>query len=292
MKWALVILWCFSLHAQQSGLIDSGESKLYYRTFGEGKPLLIINGGPGMNSNGFVGLAKDLSYYGMTIIYDQRGTGKSVCAIDPHTMTLDKMVGDMENLRRHLKLESWSIFGQSFGGMLASYYATKHPGRIDKIILSASGGVDLELREYVAKNIRRKLSKIQRDSLDYFDRLINRGDTSIIARSGRARALAPAYVFHKENAPVIAQRLLENTPQINGLLWANMTRINFDCTPGLKNFSRPVLVIYGRDDILDRKTAVRSAKALKIPNWSKSKTATTTAGWTTLTNTLNPYENS
>ncbi len=33
-------------------------------------------GGPGLNSEGFVGLAKALSAGNQTIIYDQRGTGK------------------------------------------------------------------------------------------------------------------------------------------------------------------------------------------------------------------------
>ena len=57
--------------------VNNDGSKTYYKTFGKGEPLLIINGGPGMNSNGFEDMAKTLGENQQTIIYDQRGTGKS-----------------------------------------------------------------------------------------------------------------------------------------------------------------------------------------------------------------------
>ncbi len=53
-------------------------SNIRYQTFGEGTPILIINGGPGMNSQGFQDVAEKISLFGFsTIIYDQRGTGNS-----------------------------------------------------------------------------------------------------------------------------------------------------------------------------------------------------------------------
>ncbi|MBL0008446.1 MAG: hypothetical protein IPP25_15045 [Saprospiraceae bacterium] len=74
MTW--VILASFfvgSIHSQQSTAISIDGAQIYYKTFGKGQPLLIINGGPGMNSDGFEGLAVSLSEHFMTIIYDQRG---------------------------------------------------------------------------------------------------------------------------------------------------------------------------------------------------------------------------
>jgi proline iminopeptidase len=73
----LIFLIYPHLNAQEEGFIDNGDSKIHYRIFGKGKPLLIINGGPGMNSDGFAGLASSLSPNNRAIIYDQRGTGKS-----------------------------------------------------------------------------------------------------------------------------------------------------------------------------------------------------------------------
>ena len=63
--------------SQESGTVNSNDEQIHYTTFGTGDPILIINGGPGMSSAGFVGLAKELSKNNRTIIYDQRGTGSS-----------------------------------------------------------------------------------------------------------------------------------------------------------------------------------------------------------------------
>ena len=134
-------------YAQTEGYAKNNDSSLtYYKTFGKGEPLLIINGGPGMNSNGFESMAKTLSKNQKTIIYDQRGTGKSKLAkLNANTISMQLMADDIESLRKHLKVEKWNILGHSFGGMLASYYATVYPNSIDKLILSSSGGVDLAL---------------------------------------------------------------------------------------------------------------------------------------------------
>src|SRR5690606_14941870 len=145
------LLLSFAACSQNAAVISTGTAKLSYRTFGNGKPLLIINGGPGMNSDGFVPLAEKLSANHRVIVYDQRGTGKSTLVkIDASTITMDLMIQHIEALRQHLKIEKWIVLGHSFGGMLASYYATIHPNRIEKLILSSSGGVDLELLSYVS----------------------------------------------------------------------------------------------------------------------------------------------
>ncbi|RZJ34314.1 MAG: alpha/beta fold hydrolase [Flavobacterium sp.] len=251
MKKLLLILLISSVGcAQNEGTINSAGSKLYYRTFGSGKPLLIINGGPGMNSNGFVSIAQTLSDHYKTILYDQRGTGKSTLEkSDSTTITMDLMVADMENLRTALHIDKWSILGQSFGGMLAAYYATKHPEHIDRIVMSSSGGIDLGLLSN-GNLIVEKLNKTQRDSLDYWNAKIAAGDNSFATRLGRGRALAPAYLYNKKNVPTIAQRLTESNQQINGLVWQDMQRIKFNCAPMLKNYKKPVLILQGKNDIL------------------------------------------
>src|SRR6476469_2737356 len=102
-KLLLFLLLSASVAAQTEGTIESAGSKLYYRTFGTGQPLLIINDGHGMNSDGFVPLAQRLSAANMTIIYDQRGTGKAALEkVNSATVTMDLMVADLENLRKHL----------------------------------------------------------------------------------------------------------------------------------------------------------------------------------------------
>jgi len=237
--------------AQTEGYSTNNDSsKTYYKVFGKGEPLLIINGGPGMNSNGFESMAKTLAETQETIIYDQRGTGNSKLAeLDSKTISMKIMADDIESLKKHLKIKKWNILGHSFGGMLASYYATIYPNSINKLVLSSSGGIDLTLLK-TENLIERNLTKVEKDSMNYWNDKIAKGDTSHEARLGRGRALAPAYVYDQKYVPIIAERLTQGNSKINGLLWDDMQKIKFDCKAKLKTFKNPVLIIQGKQDVI------------------------------------------
>jgi len=259
----LTTFFCFS---QTEEIITSGNSKLHYKTFGSGKPILIINGGPGMNCEGFGGIAQELAKMEyQTIIYDQRGTGKSTVEnINSESITMDLMVEDIENLRKHLKIKQWTIFGHSFGGIMASYYATKHPETIEKLLFSSSGGLNMNFTSYVQERLNNNLTKIQRDSLGYFQNKLDEGDTSFETLKLRAKYLANAYVFDKSKAPIIAERLTQIKFEINRLVFQDLRKIKFDCTNSFKNFKKPVLVLQGKNDIISTETAQEITNA--FPN--------------------------
>ena len=241
--------------------VNADGTKTFYKTFGKGKPLLIINGGPGMNSNGFEDMAKTLGENQQTIIYDQRGTGKSkLSKLDSKSISMKIMADDVESLRKHLKIKKWNILGHSFGGMLGSYYATVYPNSIDKLILSSSGGVDLTLLKS-PNLIEAGLSKAEKNSLDYWNDKIEKGDTSYKARLGRGKAMAPAYVYDRKFVSIIAERLTQGNSTINGLLWSDMQKMNFDCKDKLKSFKNPVLIIQGKEDIISNEIGEIGHKA-------------------------------
>ncbi len=260
-----LMLWptlaVFSQHSDKA--ISSDGTAIYYRIFGSGQPLLIINGGPGMNSDGFESLARRLSGKYQTIIYDQRGTGKSVIERpDSNNMTMKLMLDDLESIRQKMNLPHWSIMGQSFGGMLACWYAVHFPERIDKMILSSSGGIDLDLLQYVGQTIDARLGRVHRDSMRYWTNKIAAGDTSFFARYQRGLHLAPAYVVNKKFIPQIALRLTQGNALINELIWQDLQKIQFNCAEGLKKFDRPVLIIQGKQDIIKKETAEKAKRIL------------------------------
>ena len=260
----LLLSICIHSVAQTEGLVQNKNARIYYRVYGKGKPLLIINGGPGLNSDGFVGLAKDLSAGNQTIIYDQRGTGKStVSPVDSSTITMQLMIEDMEVLRKHLGIDQWSILGHSFGGMLASYYASVYPEHVRFMILSSSGGIDLGLQSYVDHRINERLSKQENDSLKYWNDRIEGGDSSYFARYRRGMSMASAYVYNKNNILIIAERLTQGNSLVNMLVWQDLDKIKFNCAPKLKNFNKPVLIIQGKEDIIMLQTAEYAHKILK-----------------------------
>lgn len=244
----LIFMLCVSLFSTaQKQYINTQNGKLAYQVFGEGFPVLIINGGPGMSSEGFVPLAKILSENNTTIIYDKRGTGDSTLEnINSETITLDRMVEDIENLRKALNYKNWIILGHSFGGMLAYAYAAKYPERLKAMIQSHSGGMDLELLNSLS--ITARLSEADRDSLVEYSLRIREGDTSHATALKRGRILAKAYIFDKKHLPEIADRLTQGNARINSQVWNDMRTADFDTKPSMRNFQKPVLILNGADE--------------------------------------------
>jgi proline iminopeptidase len=250
-----------SILKETEGYVQSEGVDIYYRTFGQGEPLLIINGGPGINSNGFAPLARAMANNRMTVIFDQRGTGKSqVNAPSSENIKMDLMLADIEALRKHLKISQWAVLGHSFGGMLAAYYASTHSQNISKLIFSSSGGLDMELFSYL--DITAKLNTTQKDSLQYWTERFEQGDQSHEVLLGRGRALAPAYLEDTSYITVIAERLTEINFNINQLVFEDLQTIEFDCKKQLSAFSSPTLIIQGVQDIIDEATAVRTKKVI------------------------------
>ncbi|RYE01250.1 MAG: alpha/beta fold hydrolase [Sphingobacteriales bacterium] len=259
----VLLLATLAARPQAEGYAPGNGVRTNYRSFGSGVPLLIINGGPGISSEGFAEIAQLLSAHNRTIIYDQRGTGRSVLARkDASTITMALMADDIEQLRIHLGYDSWIVMGHSFGGMLASYYTAHYPGRVKGLILSSSGGIDLSLASGFGRSIQEQLDPIEADSLRYWERRIAAGDQSVRARQQRARWIAFAYVYHKEYAPQVAARLEQTDRLVNSLVWQDLRRIGFDCAPGLKNYDGPALIVQGRQDIVDSSAGAKAKLVL------------------------------
>lgn len=229
--------------------VPNGDVNLYVKVFGEGDPIILINGGPGMNSNGFDELAIKLAENNQVLLYDQRGTGKSVMEVDEDLLTMDLMVDDLEAIREHFNFSVWIVYGHSFGGMLAYKYAAENPEHVWAMVQSSSGGMDLSIRNSIL--VMDRLSEKQRDSLNYYTELIREGDESPETRTKQRSFLAYAYVYNDEFAPVILSRLEEANLSINRLLWDDMIDNEFDQREALEYFDAPVLIIYGDEDVVD-----------------------------------------
>lgn len=138
---AFLFCRCFGFSQVDSGYVEAYKCKLFYRIYGkdQGIPLVFLNGGPGISSLGYERYAKALSAHCQVILFDQRGTGKSVVSReDQPTIHMDYMVHDLEMLRYHLEIKSWDVMGHSFGGLYAMHYAHKYPDPIHKLVISGS----------------------------------------------------------------------------------------------------------------------------------------------------------
>jgi proline iminopeptidase len=70
-----------------------------------------------------------------SVLFDQRGCGKSRPNASLQDNTTWTLVEDIERLRKRLGIQKWSVFGGSWGSTLALAYAIKHPDRVENLVL-------------------------------------------------------------------------------------------------------------------------------------------------------------
>ena len=99
-----------------------------------GKRCLILHGGPGGAINPTMRRFFDPARWRMTL-FDQRGCGRSRPNASLQDNTTWTLIEDIERLRERLGVESWTVFGGSWGSTLALAYAATHPERVDALIL-------------------------------------------------------------------------------------------------------------------------------------------------------------
>jgi proline iminopeptidase len=109
---------------------------MYWETSGnpDGVPVVFLHGGPGAGATPKHRRFFDPVAYHI-VIYDQRGAGRSVPLGELRQNTTPHLIADLEQLRRHLGIERWLVFGGSWGSTLALAYAEAHHDRCLGLVL-------------------------------------------------------------------------------------------------------------------------------------------------------------
>lgn len=109
---------------------------LYYEQCGnpEGRPIVFLHGGPGGGIVPDYRRFFDPAAYRI-VLFDQRGAGRSAPHANLEENTTWHLVADIERLREHLGIESWVVFGGSWGSTLALAYSETHPERVRALVL-------------------------------------------------------------------------------------------------------------------------------------------------------------
>lgn len=145
-----------------SGHLDAGDgNSVYWETCGnpEGKPALVLHGGPGSGCTPTHRRFFDPSVYRI-VLFDQRGAGRST----PHAgdegtslehNTTDHLVRDIEALRSHLRIDRWLVLGNSWGSTLGLVYGQQHPERVSEMVLLAVATTDREEIDWLYHGVGR-----------------------------------------------------------------------------------------------------------------------------------------
>ena len=120
-----------------SGHLETGDGhSVYWELCGnpQGKPAVFLHGGPGGGCGPDHRRLFDPAQY-RVLLFDQRGCGRSRPHAGLEANTTWHLVADIERLRAMIGVESWLVFGGSWGSTLALAYAETHPERVSALVL-------------------------------------------------------------------------------------------------------------------------------------------------------------
>ena len=105
--------------------------KLFYRTYGEGYPFIILHGLYGCSDN-WVSIGKELSNTFQVFIPDIRNHGHSPHS---HEHNYEVMKNDLLEFMNFHSIEKAILLGHSMGGKIAINFSLSYPERIKKLII-------------------------------------------------------------------------------------------------------------------------------------------------------------
>lgn len=211
-----------------------GNQLVTAQSWGEGDPLLLVPGLAGglpLMAPLVRQLCQDFQVVGVEVREENRliGDRKSYGLVD----LADDLVAKLD----HLKLESPTVLGVSFGGVLAMEAALRHPARFRRLVLQGVGsffenGLIPKVAQWVLPNIPLPTNK---PGINQFFKLL-------FGRNWPDRGLFDAAVRQcwQTDQGVISERL-------------NLAR-RFDWRERLNRFPVPVLAMRGDKDVMVSKT--------------------------------------
>ena len=115
--------------------INTRNFKLYYETYGQGEPLLIIHGNGG-SINNFINQVPYFAKNYQVIIADSRAQGKSTDKGD--SLSYEMMTDDLNALLDTLHLNACNVIGWSDGGINGLLLAIHHPEKVKKLAITGA----------------------------------------------------------------------------------------------------------------------------------------------------------
>ena len=227
--------------------------KLFYESFGEGEPLILV---AGFASGAWIWFKQidELSKHFRVITFDPRGISKSV--IDSSlTVSIQLIADDIASLLDELKITKANILGTSFGGFVAQEFALKYPERLNKLVLACTsfGG-----KNHVAPSIEVLMAFASTENLNSLDRV--------------RKYMIPAFTseFVKNNAAEVDKvcnlREQNIVPEIVYFQQLQSATI-FDAESRIANISAETLILTGdKDGVVPMQNSKNLAET--IPNSS------------------------
>lgn len=250
---------------------------IYYEIHGEknDNTLVYFHGGPGASCLDFTAQAKELGGKLKVVIFDQYGVLRSEGIRDNEAYGMDIQVEMVEEMRKKLCIDKWSVLGHSYGGMLACLYAHTYPSAVNKLILDcpsldfidSSKSLAYYMSDYVSKSddneAKALLQKLT--TADYTDKTVFFDLTSLLEHieDMQLRSYLHGVTFEEYAKLVYTEEFpdemwAKSETHLMKLIDEEKMIENF--LPMLKNIHKPLLLINGRYDPACSENQIRYIK--------------------------------
>jgi proline iminopeptidase len=247
--------------------LERSDMVLHYKDYGQGEPVLILMGGPGFSGDGMDPVAQMIAKRGRAIVPDQRGSGRSMPK-DPKAITLDATIADLEALRVDLGFTKWTVWGCSWGGMLAMDYASKFPDSLKGLVLVSSGGTSwASFYKAFSDNMTARMSADDRAAQKYWSQPDVIAKDPMRSEIEGIRAILPSQFYdrskvHQAIAILKVGKEHYNSEAGNFLVpdYEQQAAVRIKA---LRKVDIPTLIIQGRQDPMPESVALENQKLLK-----------------------------
>lgn len=289
---ATALAGCASARTSHSASIDNGIEewdyvaddgvRQYVTEFGRGDTVVVLHGGWGGDVSGLIEAVGPLSERFHFVLYDQRGSLRSPAP--DSTISVARLVRDLEGLRRQLGQERLTILAHSMGAVLSYAYLVEHPDRVRRLVLVSPVLPTYDLaRLRVPPSDTARLWRLRRDLGDA--QAARRRAT--LAAAGLDRPDSAAFTDREKTARWrigLASRMLARperwrelrggpsfyNPRVGEAIDRNTTPARRDSLgsrffPSLVRFEGPTTVLVGDVDFIDPEGSLWRYAVAQIP---------------------------
>lgn len=264
----------------RKGFIKTSDSlNIFYKIEGNGKDtLVVIHGGPGMDSEYMVADFKPLAKKYTLLYYDQRGGGQSSLPENTDQLHINNHISDLETLRQFFELDKLNLIAHSFGPMVAAQYAIKYPNRVSKMVfLGPVPPMEGDFSARYSANLANRLSVEEQQQMGgFFQELIQGEDITKACKEYWSIALKPRLAeglpvsIVKGDCCAAPPKAIRFGMQVtNGATFGSLG--NWDLRPVLKNLNIATLILHGQQEAIpmdmveEWELTMPNAKLIKVP---------------------------
>ena len=168
--------------AREGYLKGAGGVRIFYRVVGRGPDtVVVVHGGPGAGLGSVAPDLEPMAQRHVLVHFDQRGSGKSELPADTALLRADRVVADLEALRRHFGLDRVTLLAHASGALVAARYAEAHPARVARMLLVGAIGPRLPDAAAYARAVHGRMDAATARTLAGLVRALRSDTTSDVA---------------------------------------------------------------------------------------------------------------